>query len=289
MIRGVFLKFPSRGGVARSAGVVLHMKLFITAIALCAALTFSSCAAAEPVSVDLPSQTQQSAPTPSGTDASFQSPVPTPPGSEGSFSSPSPSPTPSGKKVVVLDAGHGGDDEGAIVNYETPDQVDEKDLNLDIALRVRDIYDADTNAGFDLELTRDSDVTASLDERVSLRDTADMFVSVHFNTSDDSTEHGASAYYWPMLDADARGINFRGKQLAQLLFSYVSGVTGVWDDGVVSDDLYVLKQSKIPATLLELGFLTNQYDFNKIMTPSYRQTLAQKIYDGICEAVTQLQ
>lgn len=188
-------------------------------------------------------------------------------------------PNPDGKFVVVVDAGHGGTDPGATypAGSQKP-EAREKDLTLDIALKLRDNLVA---AGVHVIMTREKDTYPTLKERAELANNsnADLFVSVHINAMDNKDEiDGAQVYYHKSSDF--------GKKLASLVQGNIIDYTKLSDKGVQDgSSFYVLKNTKMPAILTECGFITNKGDREYLKSEKGRQALADAIADGVLEAL----
>lgn len=184
-----------------------------------------------------------------------------------------------GKVVVVVDAGHGGNDPGAIypAGSKNPEAV-EKELTLDIAKKVRDNLE---KAGVYVVMTREGDSYPTLKERAELANSisADLFISVHINAMDNRDEiDGAQVYY--------HKDSYFGKKLAKLVQKNILDYTKLSDKNVQDgSSFYVLKNTKMPAILAECGFITNEGDRNYIKSEKGRQALADAISDGVLEAL----
>lgn len=184
-----------------------------------------------------------------------------------------------GKYIVVVDAGHGGNDPGAIypAGSKNPEAV-EKELTLDIAQKLRDNLEEN---GIYVVMTRDSDTYPTLKERAELANSinADLFVSVHINAMDNKDEiDGAQVYY--------HRSSYFGKKLAKLVHENIVEYTALSDKKIQDgSSFYVLKHTKMPAILAECGFITNAHDRNYLSTEKGRQALADAISDGVLEAL----
>lgn len=178
------------------------------------------------------------------------------------------------KHVVVIDPGHGGNAPGAIRNGLT-----EKDVTLDVGNRLYLLLENDPD--IKVYATRVTDENPSFDYRVDLPNhAADMFVSIHCNSIDSSSVSGVQVFY--PNPSDERGS--KSKQLASLLMEGVTSNTGFPNrpaNQSMGYQFYVLKYTKVPACLVEMGFLTNKSDASKLATPDGRQQVAQGIYEGI--------
>lgn len=186
---------------------------------------------------------------------------------------PQPTPPPEIQKTltgytVTLDAGHGGWSSGAV--YE---DIMEKDIDLAVALRAERIL---KEMGCEVYMIRTDDTFVDIHDRASMankKDT-DIFVSVHSNAfPSNANVHGTLTYYCPGSS--------RGKTLAQCLQTAVSASAGSQDRGVAQDELVVVKETSMPAALVELGFMTNHEELMKLADPVYQEKLAQGIAAGI--------
>ncbi len=187
-------------------------------------------------------------------------------------------PNDDGKYVVILDPGHGGTDPGATypVGVDNP-SVKEKDLTLDIALRVCDIL---TDAGVEVIMTREGDTYPTLKERVEMANSseADLYVSVHINAMDNKPQiDGAQVYYHEASSF--------GKSLASMVYKNMIAYTDLAERGIQDGSaFYVLKHTKMPAILTESGFITNDSDREYLESKKGRAAIADAIADGILEA-----
>ncbi|HEY3662592.1 MAG TPA: N-acetylmuramoyl-L-alanine amidase [Chthoniobacterales bacterium] len=192
--------------------------------------------------------------------------------------------------VVVLDAGHGGQDSGAICG-----SVMEKDLTLDVAQRAELLLRA---AGYATVLTRDSDRYLSLAERAEVgnEEANSLFVSIHFNDGERAAASGVETYYalrepgggsrflsWlPFLQhVDNGALTNRSEDLAGCIQAALVERTGALNRGTKSERFYVIAHVNHPAALVEGGFITNKSDVSKLATTEYRQQIALAISDGV--------
>ena len=179
--------------------------------------------------------------------------------------------------IVLLDPGHGGHQPGTSHNG-----LVEKDLNLDVVLRVLDLFER-SNSGVKAYSTRITDVAmANVDRAVMGNQIADLFVSVHFNAMDIERNpaavaiNGTETYYFPREGVQNRPVaNIFQRNLVRRL--------GTTDRGVRTNNFTVLTNSTIPAVLLEIGFLTNPEEAARIATSEFRQATAETIYNSIVE------
>lgn len=177
-------------------------------------------------------------------------------------------------KVIVLDAGHGGESRGALGAHGNG--KNEADLNLAIALRLRERLEA---LGATVYLTRDSDVDMTLAERTEFARSVkpDLFISIHQNSmpydADISSVSGVSAYYY------AEG----GELLAESLTDTVSLSLGRKNLGVFKEEFFVCTNHRFPCVLLELGFMTGVEEYDALLFAGGIERAAEAIKDGIVE------
>lgn len=201
------------------------------------------------------------------------------------FSAAEASSMPITQKTVIVDAGHGGDDGGAI----GIDGTVEKDINLDIALKLEKVLKF---YGFNVIMTRTQDVMTCDDGLDSLRkrkisdihnrfelmrkNPDAIFISVHQNKFEDSSQHGTQVFY--------SGNDERSKELAEAIQTSVTLTLQRKNDRVVKKSgsgIYLLYHAKIPAVLVECGFISNSDEVKKLKDESYRMKLAILIADGL--------
>lgn len=188
---------------------------------------------------------------------------------------------------VVLDAGHGGKDNGATSTYKNSDgeyvTADEKTINLDIILKINDIL---KSKGMPTILTRDSDKYVSLQDRVKIANNSKgkMFVSVHQNSFDSESAKGTETYYYGGYAPSKNG-GFDSKTLAEQiqeeLILTLDRDTSVLDRGVKTANFYVIKNSNMPAILAEIAFISNPQDRSLLINESFRQLTAIAIVNAI--------
>ncbi len=185
-------------------------------------------------------------------------------------------------RTIVLNPEEGGSSSGGIVG-----SVEEKDLNLATTLDVGALL---TQAGARVVYTRSSDVTVSLKARSALANQAgaDAFITIAANTLGDPSFSGSITFYGPSggyADGHTRSADLvaESRNLARDIQAGVVQATGEVDRGVQSADFYVLGYSEMPAILIETGFMTNPPELQKLITPSYQQTIAQGIVSGLTQ------
>lgn len=216
--------------------------------------------------------------------------------------------------TVLIDPGHGGEDRGAVTLYHDGKvlrEIHEKDLTLEISKK---IYSKLREKKYQVYLTRSIDRDVSLEKRAELAEKvkADLFISVHMNSSTTSESHGFETYY---LDnhsnvavkkvEDVENKNLDGDQLIihQILTDLVVEKTVVSskslanlihlelksnlksfqikDRGHKAGLFYVLALSKRPAVLLEVGFLSNPKELEKLSGESFQKKYSEAVVRGI--------
>mgnify|MGYP005817056069 CR=1 FL=1 len=169
--------------------------------------------------------------------------------------------------LVVLDAGHGGKDSGAVGgNYY------EKNIAFDVTRRIRPKLEA---AGIDVILTRNDDTFIELAARAELanRNNADVFVSIHLNSASTPSANGTEVWTYPGEAKDER--------LGQCILDPLVAATGFRNRGIKYEKFAVLRLTKMPAALVELGFITNPEQEQVMASWSYQETASTAIADGI--------
>lgn len=180
--------------------------------------------------------------------------------------------------VVVVDPGHGAHDKGCSC-VENGNAVLEKNLTLAIAKKVRDTL---AEEGVNVILTRSTDVFIPLKERpgVANENNADLFVSIHIDDCPRANTASGTTSYYHMNDANSRA-------LAHSIVSRIAQVSGLPSRGARSDSilygsgLSVLRNSLVPATLVEIGYINNARDRGKMTNDEFQQSVAQAIVNGI--------
>ena len=173
--------------------------------------------------------------------------------------------------LIVVDSGHGGKDPGAVWG----DRL-EKDDNLRLGLLVRDVLQ---RHGVNVLMTRDDDSTISLQERVRLANSrdADLFLSLHRNSYERLTPDTKGVENFIYLTAPAATTG----RAAELVLQRVVDVGVQGNRGVKRGNYYVLRRSRMPAMLLEMGFIINEED-NRLFDQNLNQ-YAEAIAQGILE------
>lgn len=189
--------------------------------------------------------------------------------------------------TVIVDAGHGGTDGGAVAG----DGTLEKDINLDIAFKLRDILEMN---GFNVIMTRTSDIMTCDDGLETLRQKKvsdihnrlklteeypdSIYVSIHQNKFQDPAQKGTQVFYSKN--------NLKSKTLAENIQSAVTSYLQPDNKRAVKKsgtEIYILYHSIIPTVLVECGFVSNGEDLENLKTESYKNQLAVTIAQGIMD------
>src|SRR3954471_19974148 len=170
--------------------------------------------------------------------------------------------------TVVVDAGHGGKDNGALRRYGGA----EKNATLDVATRLASKL---RESQFRVLITRSSDELVDLDERaaISNRQKNAIFVSVHFNDSGRRGIRGFETYYHSPV----------ARQLAYRIQQHLMTLPGAVNRGVKTANFRVLRKAAYPAVLVECGFLSNRSEGAGARSASRRDNLADKIAEAIVD------
>ena len=166
-------------------------------------------------------------------------------------------------KTIVLDPGHGGSDQGA--SSSTPSKSLEKNYTLKTAKELKKLLNKE---GAHVKMTRSNDKYVSLDDR-NIK--GDAFIIIHSDALDSSNANGVTVYW------------FKDKQesLAQTLNSAIQKKALLTNRGSRQQNYQVLRQTDIPAVLLELGYISNPTDESMINDQLHRQVVEQAIVDGL--------
>lgn len=180
-------------------------------------------------------------------------------------------PVNSGKKIVVIDPGHGGSDPGTI----SFTKKHEKHFALALGLKVQALLEKEPD--IELIMTRETDIYPTRPERVKLANdlNADVFVSIHGNSVTAAPQiSGTETYYYQRESS---------KALATLIHKKLINALGFNDRGVKNGNYQVIRETTMPAVLLEIGFLSNQIEEEAMMSETNLNKSAQAIVDGIKE------
>ncbi|MDR3566052.1 MAG: N-acetylmuramoyl-L-alanine amidase [Negativicutes bacterium] len=180
-------------------------------------------------------------------------------------------------KVITIDPGHGGSDPGAIGLA----RIQEKTVTLAVSLKVKALLE---KAGAKVLMTRDTDIdvfgpNSSAVDELKARTTvanarkADIFLSIHANSFVNRTVGGTATYYYQKSQYDSL--------LAQCIQAGVVQTAGLSNRGSFPANFYVIKRTLMPASLLEMGFLSNPDEEKLLNDPVFQQKVAQGIVQGM--------
>lgn len=199
--------------------------------------------------------------------------------SSGSTAPDAPAPAPSPNtdsalagQTIILDPGHGGKDSGAVGNG-----LKEKDVVLKAGLQVSSLL---KGTPFTVKMTRSSDVFIELLDRSAFAkdEDGDIFVSIHANAATPAAT-GTEAYYYSAGNQHAADSKLLGEKIqARMLAAW-----GLRDRGTKPGNYSVLRENSMPATLLELGFITNAGDAAKMASDAQMNKMSIAIYNGILD------
>lgn len=192
-----------------------------------------------------------------------------------------------GEFLVVIDPGHGGSDPGALGKEGSKTVLQEKDLNLPIALRVRDLLES---AGISTYMTRETDKGVILASRPAIANemNAGLFVSIHNNSTTSANVNGTEVLYYNKATDDQYGIG-TSKEIATVVGNYMKQAMGSLGISFnkYSDrpGLAVLNKTSMPAIVVEGAYLSNASDRNIMKTDAYIEQYAQAVAGAIIEVV----
>lgn len=182
-----------------------------------------------------------------------------------------------GKLKIVIDPGHGGKDSGAVA---LDGETYEKTVNLLVAERLMDKLSANSEISPTITRTRDEYIKLLDRAGVSNDGDAHLFLSIHFNSADNSSAKGIEVLY-----ASEKNVRIKDtvqKDFASCLQKALIKETGAVDRGIKNRPaIIVLNKTKNVSALAELGFLSNEDDLENIKDPDYIDKLAQGLYNGI--------
>jgi N-acetylmuramoyl-L-alanine amidase len=185
--------------------------------------------------------------------------------------------------VIMLDAGHGGSEEGA--RSKTAPIYSEKELTL---ATTRYLQTYLQQLGHQVILSRDSDRLLALQERANLANqkAVDLFVSIHYNSAPSSQASGVEVFYYRDTAVPIR--TKASEALAGYVLNGVIEKTAAVSRGVKHGNFAVIRETKMPAILVEGGFLTNAEERRQVLDPAYQHKIARGIALGIEHYLTDL-
>ena len=187
-------------------------------------------------------------------------------------------------KLVLIDAGHGGTDPGCLVKYNGI-TYHESTFNLKIALS---LYEMLKEAGANVQLLRSTDETVKLLQRPALANQmmADLYVSIHNNSSISATPSGTEVFYY--AKSTESSYDLTSKELAQNISQTLTAELGLANRGITSQGAYaVLNKTNMPAVIVEGAFFSNAKDLALMMSSDYTELYATGVACGIIQALNQ--
>lgn len=180
-----------------------------------------------------------------------------------------------GKVSILIDPGHGGKDPGA----SAASGLQEKEITLELSRLLRDKF---ANDDLEIEMTRDKDEYVKLLDRAGQANEEDfeIFVSIHVNSSDNRDASGIEVLYASEKNVEIK--EAEQKLLAKEILDAIIKETGAKSRGVKNrPDLIVLNKTKCVSALVEVGFLSNPQEYDKLTDDQYLDSLATGIYKGV--------
>lgn len=184
-------------------------------------------------------------------------------------------------KVIVIDAGHGGRAPGAIKQG-----IQEKDLNLGILVKLKALLDQnDKNIGVYYTRTEDNNPTFEQRAQLANKSGANLFISIHNNSTTDGVMSGYNGTE-VMYDEAKSEEGLSSKHLAEICLEETTAALGSKNNGLtLGNSIYIIRNSQVPVALIEVGFMTNQEELDKLKSDEYQQQAAQGIYNAIMRAL----
>jgi N-acetylmuramoyl-L-alanine amidase len=183
------------------------------------------------------------------------------------------------KNIIVLDAGHGGKDYGASHNG-----THEKNINYKIIYTLAKKYFDSSDSTVKAYWSRYDDTFISLSARAAFAQKvgADLFVSLHMNSSYKSSANGMEVYYSKDNNTTS-DFGLTSQILARRMHNRLNTDLSISSRGVKKAGFYVIKHNTVPAILIELGFLSGSKDYSKLTSSAYQKKAAQSIYQCITD------
>ena len=170
-----------------------------------------------------------------------------------------------GSKKIVIDAGHGGSDYGALRG-----SINEKDITLDVAKRVKTLL---AKQGYTVVMTRETDKYLSLQERCDITEASqpDIFISIHVNSSVKPEITGVETHYYHQ----------ESLALAQTVHAAIASNIKSNNRGLFKSKFYVINHTTVPAILCEIGFISNDKERDELNSEKRKQDTAKSIQEGV--------
>lgn len=183
-------------------------------------------------------------------------------------------------RPVIIDAGHGGSDPGALNG-----NIFEKDIVLDVAKRVNSLL---LNIGINTFLTRETDTFVDVADRIKFANQANgiLFVSIHCDSDPNTTYNGTHTLYCSTYNPTIGKLN---KKAADIIQSELSKRLETANRGIFDiNNLQVLKYTDMPSVLIELAFISNESDKNALTNEKFKEKAAVAIAKGIRQALKKI-
>jgi N-acetylmuramoyl-L-alanine amidase len=182
------------------------------------------------------------------------------------------------KTLIVIDPGHGGQDYGT--ESKTSPKYHEKSLNLTTALMLKDYLQ---KMGYSVSMTRSVDKFIELKKRADFANDQDpaLFVSVHYNSAPSKEAEGIEIYYYRSTENKLRTSD--SKHLAEVILKKVLNNTEAKSRGVKHGNFAVIRETQMPAVLVEGGFVTSEDELRRLKDPAYLKRIAWGIAEGVNE------
>ena len=188
------------------------------------------------------------------------------------------------EQIVVIDVGHGGNDIGA---YTKDMKVYEKDINLEIVLCLKELLDK--REDMKVYYTRLTDEKVYLNPRLNLANDlkADMFISIHCNSSEYKSAKGSEALYSTKYQ---KKLSIKSDELAQILLNQLTETTNIKNRGLINgNDIYIIGNAKVPVALIEIGFISSPDELKFLKKKKNQELIAEGIYNGILKVYEKLE
>lgn len=179
------------------------------------------------------------------------------------------------RPTVVIDAGHGGIDQGA--KAKSP-FCEEKKVCLQTARLMKKYLD---QLGYHVVMTRETDAFISLPRRVEIAQAsgATIFVSIHYNSARNPTAHGIEVFFHEDKELKTRAT--LSKKLADAILVPLIRRTSAQSRGVKKGNFYVIRETSMPAVIVEGGFISNPSERTQLKLLEYQEKIARGVVDGI--------
>ncbi len=187
------------------------------------------------------------------------------------------------KAVIFVDPGHGGHDVGT--QSMTKPRYQEKSLNLVTARYLRDYLQY---LGYSVILSRDEDSFVSLEQRSSFANAQkpDVFVSIHYNSAPSAEAEGVEIFFF--LSKDNKVRTQKSKKLAQLVLNRVITQSSAKSRGIKHGNYAVIRETDMPAILVEGGFVSNAEEMQRLKDPNYLKTIAWGVAQGVDDFIIRM-